>query len=217
MCAALATAGWLAILAMTASPVTAVRSNATDLSKEPKHPVSDPMWERSKALGGRPAPAFALGDTRGGTQTLATLAKNGPVAIVFTKDGCPCSMESQPFFNGLAQAFTGRATFLGVIDSDLRVATLYQENFKVPYAMALAGDQRVFADYDAKRSVYVTLVAKGGQIVRQWPGYSKTMLKELNQALADETGQPPAKLDVAMAPDAMTSGCAFEKSTPNGV
>jgi hypothetical protein len=35
------------------------------------------------------------------------------------------------------------------------------------------------------------------------------MLNEFNQALAEEAGVEPVKLDVAMAPDKKSSGCAF--------
>ena len=69
--------------------------------------------------------------------------------------------------------------------------------------------RRVFKAYKANQSTYTTLVGKGGQILKQWPGYSRAMLVELDEMLAKETGRPAARIDTTMAPEKMNSGWAF--------
>ncbi len=126
--------------ALLARPV----SNSTNLFDEPRHPVTDPMWRESRAQTGRAAPAFELHDSDGRVVRLLESCKFCPVVLVFTKDGCPCSIESQPFFNQLAAGAKGRVTFLGVIDGPRHVASKYKDDFKVPYSMLLAEDGAVF-------------------------------------------------------------------------
>lgn len=184
-------------------------ANPGNLLDEPRHPVTDPMWRKARAVAGKAAPNFTLADHEGKQVTLMEECKKGPVVVVFTKDGCPCSIESQPFFNQLSTDFAGKATFLGVIDGPKHIASKYHDDFKVPYRMLLAEDGAVFKSFDAQQSVYTTLVGADGMVVKQWPGYNKSMLVELNELLATATKISAPKLDVTMAPDKMNSGCAF--------
>ncbi|HTU24462.1 MAG TPA: hypothetical protein VMF30_03625, partial [Pirellulales bacterium] len=43
-----------------------------------------------------------------GLRSLAELADGRPAILVFVKQGCPCSVQFQPVFNRLAEAFDGR-------------------------------------------------------------------------------------------------------------
>lgn len=185
-----------------------------NLLDEPRHPVTQPMWQRSRAIEGKPAPDFTLTGADGKPVNLSEERNGGAVMLVFTKDGCPCSIESQPFFNTLAKGYAGHVTFLGIIDAPKHVASKYHDDFSVPYEMVLAGEGDVFRVFDARQSVYSTLVAKDGTVVRQWPGYSKKLLVEINAALSKVSGQPLVKLDTAMAPDKESSGCAFVVPDP---
>lgn len=185
-------------------------SNATNLLDEPRHPVTGPMWQEAKAQVGQRAPHFALPDADGQVVALSDLTPRTPVVLVFTKDGCPCSIEAQPFFNTLAAGYKGKATFLGVIDGPRHVASKFRDDFKVPYAMLLAGDGAVYRAFRADRSVYTTLIGTDGKVLRQWPGYSKDMLRELNFEIARFSGMQPIHIDLSMAPDKPSSGCAFD-------
>ena len=202
----LGAAGFMAYLVMQRPRAIA---NVPNLLETPRHPVTEPMWKRSKAVAGKPAPDFELADSTGKQVRLSKVLVSGPAVLVFTKDGCPCSIEAQPFFNQIAGKMAGKVNFLGVIDSDKRVADKFKEDFKVPYPMLLAGDGAVFASYDAKRSVYVTLVARDGSVVKQWPGYSESMLKELVGVLESDSGVSPLEFTFEMAPKVMNSGCEF--------
>ncbi len=186
------------------------KSNNVNLLDSPRHPVTDPMWKRAHAIEGKPAPNFTLQSNESKLITLSQVCQKGPVVLVFTKDGCPCSIEAQPFFNELAKGYMGKASFLGIIDANKSVATQYQIDFKVPYTMLLGQEPDIFKAYDSLQSVYTTLVDSKGKVVKQWPGYCKAMLIDLNERLATLTQTQPTKIELGMAPEKMNSGCAFE-------
>jgi len=100
--------------------------------------------------------------------------------------------------------------FLGIFDADKSKAAKYRADFKVPYPLLVAGSSSVYKDYESPRSVYVTLVSKDMEILKMWPGYSKTMLGELNQQIATAAGTDKQNLDFGIAPEKMNSGCQFE-------
>lgn len=183
-----------------------VQSNMPNMATGPRHPVDGKMRELSRSLEGRPAADFTLPRFGGQPVRLSSLWKDRPVVLVFTKDRCPCSLEAQPHFSALARAHSATARFVGVMDDSPAAAGKFAEDLSAPYPMLSAPGPAVFAAYAAERSVYVTLVGKGGKIVRQWPGYSKSMLKELDSML----GEPSAG-DFEGAPEEATSGCALFK------
>lgn len=182
-------------------------SNVVNLLDEPRHPVTPAMAESSEAVASRAASGMTLRDARGRPAELATFWESSPAVVVFTKDGCPCSLESQAFFNSLAKSYQGRAKFVAVMDAEPTVASKYADDLRLPYPALSAKDDAVFRAFDAERSVYVTLIDKGGQVAKQWPGYSRSMLRELDQRLAVLCGGKSSGLDFEGAPDKATSGC----------
>lgn len=199
-----------AMFAFEVSKLNRTMSNRQNLLDEPRHPVTDPMWQSARAVAGKPAPNFDLLNPQGKQVVLAQETKKGPVVLVFTKDDCPCSMEAQPFFNELAKGFADKVTFFGVIDSKAPEASKYQDDFKVPYQMLVSDkDGAIFKAYRAKRSVYTTLIGKDGVVVKQWPGYNRAMFVELDEELAKVTGSRAIQINTDMAPEKMNSGCAF--------
>ena len=197
------------MFAIQVSRAKQVVSNSPNLLSEPKHPVTEPMWAKSRALAKNAAPNFTLETPNGKAIELMAACQDRPVVLVFTKDGCPCSIEAQAFFNQLSTGYEKAVQFYGVIDGASHVASKYRDDLKVPYDMLLEPNGRVFKAYKANQSTYTTLVGKGGQILKQWPGYSRAMLVELDEMLAKETGRPAARIDTTMAPEKMNSGCAF--------
>lgn len=190
-------------------PGAAPTANVVNLATEPRHPVTLKMETDAKAVVGDKAPEIDLLDTDGKPWKLSDHVAEGPVVVVTIKDGCPCSIESQPFFNALAAAYTGKVQFVGVMDGDRIKTSKYKDDFSVPFPIVTEPGDRTFAAFQSPRSVYYSLVQKGGVVKRLWPGYSKEMLHEFNRSLAEEAGIDPPKLDVAMAPDKKSSGCAF--------
>ncbi|MCW5937290.1 MAG: redoxin domain-containing protein [Fimbriimonadaceae bacterium] len=207
--------GWLLNEAFNRSPGTIV-SEAPNLLDQVRHPVTEPMLARTEAIKGLECPEIILQDSFGKPLNLADQYKNGPLVLVFTKVGCPCSMEAQPFFNELAKKFGEGARFVGVIDGAPHDAARYREDLNVTYPMALAGGGAMFKLFDVKRSVYVSLVGRDGKVVKQWPGYNKEMLQDLNKSVAKQAGRDAIVQNVSEAPDELSSGCAFDAATPNG-
>ena len=202
----LATSGTVAWLV---SHQSRALSSAPNLLDVPRHPVTEPMWQKAKAVAGKPGPNFQLKDPLGKAVQLSDLCKSGPVILVFTKDNCPCSIEAQPFFNQIAKGFEGKVTFVGIIDGPSYVASKFHDDFKVPYQMLLAEKGEVFKAYDAQQSAYTTLVDSKGIVIKQWPGYCRSMLVELDEEIAKLTGGKAVQIDTTMAPEKMNSGCAF--------
>lgn len=190
-------------------------SKQTNMATTPRHPVTVDMSKDASAKSGRAAPDFTLPDTDGKPISLKTLLAKGPVVVVMTKDGCPCSIESQPFFNAISKSYAGKASFVGIIDADRPTASLYQSSLSVPYPIVSETAGTTFRRYQAEQSVYTYLIAKSGDILRVWPGYNKAMMVELNSLVAQAAGAPMQGLDVNKAPDEMTSGCYFFRPDEN--
>jgi len=186
-----------------------VSSNKPNLATGPRHPITPEMAQDAEARPGKPAPEISLNDTSGKSQTLSNYLKTGPVLLVMIKDGCPCNLESQEFFNAIAGHYPGKAMVLGVMDSDKLLASKYKDDLRVPFPILTETSEKTFRSYRAEQSVYTFLISKDGTLKKVWPGYSAAMLVEANQMLADEAGVPAVPLDVTRAAKEMTSGCYF--------
>ncbi|MCG9895357.1 MAG: peroxiredoxin family protein [Fimbriimonadaceae bacterium] len=206
-----------AVLVLGASALIAFRPAGTLQSEgtaDVRHPVTAEMKLDAESRRGEKAPDFTLPDQDGRKVSLAGLLKEGPQVLVMTKDGCPCSLESQPYFNALATAYAGRAGFIGLIDADLPIAQLYRQANLVPYPLLSETKETAFRAYRAEQSVYVFLIGRDGRIRHVWPGYSRAMLQELDQAIAEEAGGAPLGESFEGATEKMTSGCYFFEEDP---
>lgn len=181
-----------------------------DLSK-PRHPVTEQMKLDANSARGRTAKLFTLPDTDEKPQSLRAYLQAKPVLLVMTKEGCPCSIESQPYFNELARTYP-EVQFLGVMDAGKEISRKYVADFKVPYPMLSETGWDTYRSYGTPRSVYVVLVGQDGKVRHMWPGYSGAMLLELGQALAKEAQVDPRPFDADRAPTKMTSGCQFHRN-----
>lgn len=198
-----------------AKPPGTIESNVVNMHDEPRHPVSDEQHEDAAHRRGNQAPGFELADSAGRKWSLHSILKQTPAVVVMTKDGCPCSIESQPHFNAISKALDGKVQFVGILDSDQPTATLYKSSLSVPYPILSETTGQTFADYKAKQSVYVYLVRKDGSIAKVWPGYNAAMLAELYQLAATEAQASGPELAFKDAPTEMTSGCYFESPSKN--
>lgn len=199
----------LMFLAKTEKSNPKIQSSTVNIQEVPRHPVTPQMEETAKNLAESDAPDFTLPTVSGAPFHLLDQLQIKPVLVIMTKDGCPCSIEAQPFFSQLADHYQQKLTTIGVIDSDKTGAQKFINSFKPPYDLAMSEDTEFFIKYKSKQSVYTYLIKKNGKLVKVWPGYSKASLIELNHLLSEETGLDPAELDLTMAPTKMTSGCFF--------
>lgn len=186
-----------------------VASNQPNLATGPRHPITTEMAKDAEARPGQPAPEIRLPDADGNEQTLTKFLETGPVLLVMVKDGCPCNLESQEFFNQISRNYVGKATVVGVMDADKLVASKYRDDLNVPFPILTETTGATFKTYRAEQSVYTFLIGKDGILKKVWPGYSAAMLIEANELLASESGVPSKELDVTRAAKEMTSGCYF--------
>lgn len=187
-----------------------IQSDSPNLLDEPRHPIDEEMLSRSESLVGSIIEDYSLIDEDGNGTSLFGIADERPLLIITTKDECPCSIESQPYFTQLAEAYGDEVAFIAVFDTPPPTIKQYRIDFRIPYTMTTVESGDFFNALKLKQSVYVTLVDSGRRILAQWPGYSAEMLQELDLALSQVSGTELSAIDVTMAPERMTSGCYFE-------
>lgn len=207
LCAAVVGAG---VWVQSARPAfQGVKVSTYNIKDVPRHPVTKQMEVDAASFVGKSLPTFRLPDTQGAETESTKLLGGKPAVVVMTKDGCPCSIEAQPFFTALAQHYGSDVQFVGLFDAGSQAAKKFKTDFSVPYPILASETDTVFREFGAKQSVYTYVADKAGTVVQVWPGYNKTMLKDLNLELSKLSGKPPADLDMEMAPEKMTSGCFF--------
>ena len=155
------------------------------------------------------APAFRRVDADGTTQDLAELLKSGPVVLVFIKDGCPCSVSASPYFNALHTLYRGRLRLLGVIEGDAEVARRWGSANHVTFPILLDPSLDLAKNYGATNSAFVALIDRDGRIDELWPGYSASMLHDLNRRASAMAGLVQEPFDASDAPEELYSGCPF--------
>jgi len=175
-----------------------------------KHRVTPAMLESSQQMATQSAPVFQTEATDGQRYHLDTLTKEGPILLMFIKEGCPCSESAQPYFNRIYDAYGSRLKFFGVYDGQVPEAQTWAKNNQVPFPILADPDLKIVHAYKAESSAYVALVAKGGTIEKLWPGYSNEMLGDLSRRLAQLAGIEPKPIDITDAPEEMLTGCPYK-------
>lgn len=202
---------------VAAKPAGTITTTTPGLALGPRHPVTPEMEVEAGGKAGNRAPDFSLPDQDGKLWTLKELTKNGPVVLIMTMDGCPCSKESQPYFNKIARALKGKVSFAGIYNEDQSTAKLYGNvgSLDVPYPLLCETSEKTYKAYDAEQSVYTYLIRQDGIIEKVWPGYSVAMLIELNHLAAKLAKVDDPKIDFSEAPTEMNSGCYFFQPEKN--
>ncbi len=180
------------------------------LKQPERHEATPDMIRQAGERSDRPAPPFSGIDGQGGRHDSQTLFGRRPVVLVFIKNGCPCSVSAQPFFDKIAKAFGTDADFLGVIDGTSETAKAWREKYRVGIPILADPGFRIISDYGAESSVYVVLVGKDGKMARVWPGHSREMLRELVRLLESGTGRKVGEIDFDDAPRDLMAGCPFD-------
>lgn len=176
----------------------------------PRHPVTNPMRDDAEAMARKPAPDFKLPDLGGKLWTRDEAQGGKPTLIYFILDGCPCSTDVEPLFQSLRKVHGERINFVGVIDTPAEQAKKWVEGHSTKNLVLISDDCAVMKAYGAPRSAYSTLVDAKGRIIKQWPGYSKKILEDINAEMAKAGGVPTPNFDTAYAPLEDSSGCSFE-------
>ncbi len=175
-----------------------------------QHRVTHEMAEASSQLAGAPAPDFQVRTVNGQLTGLAELTRHGPCVLTFIKDGCPCSIAAQRYFNRLAEAYGDVAVFAGIIDVEAESASEWAERFGLTYSLLLDPKLELVRSYSAPNSAYVVLISPDQHIVRQWPGFSEPMLTELSTQLARMGGVASRPVDFSLSPKQDYTGCPYD-------
>ena len=180
------------------------------IESEQKHKVTPEMLAATEKASQTTAPGFLADATDGKTYDLADITKNGPVVLAFIKEGCPCSIASQPYFNRLFEAYGAKIPFFGVIDAPVNRAGKWGRVNHAAFPILCDVDLAIIHDYKAESSAYLAIVSQGGTIEKLWPGYSVEMLEDASARLAKLAEMDVKPIDTTDAPSGeMLTGCPF--------
>lgn len=149
---------------------------------------------------GPAAPNFELRASDGNSHTLQSLTAKGPVFFYGIKKGCPINAKAEDYFDQLARAYAGKVTFVGLSNMNAETFPGWRDEFKPSYTVLYDPKKELISGLGIKRSPWIVQVAKNGQIVETWAGYSTVDLDEVSAAMATAAGVPQAKLEFAGAP-----------------
>lgn len=137
----------------------------------------------------------------------------GPVFLYFIKEGCPCSKDLEKWLKALEIAHGDtKVQFVGVINVDAKGAEAWKQANHIEVPILADPQQIIIGAFEAKRSAESCLILPDGSVKKRWPGYSRAILTEINQALAQFSGASSA-FSPSDAPENKTAGCSF--SDPN--
>jgi len=179
-----------------------------DFNQPPTHPITESMAKAASTMARKKAPSYQVQDVKGLPQSISG-KRDRPQFLLFILDTCPCSIDAQPIFNQFSKHWDKKVEFLGVINVDAKKGRAWSSDFRPAFPVVPDPKLEIIHAYEARQSVYSALIAKNGEIVKLWPGYSADMLQEMNRAMAQEVGEAPRPFDTQYAPKDKTSGCVF--------
>ncbi|MBS1706021.1 MAG: redoxin domain-containing protein [Armatimonadetes bacterium] len=205
------TAVVVAVLALGTAVLWTKSNNINIQSEDIRHPLTDSLREGAERQKLKSAHDANLPGVDAADVQLSSLWKYKPALLIFTLTECPCSMQAQPFFNSMANAYGEKINFLAVTKGSKVDCSNYRVNLTVSFPMARDEHGEVAKAYDVPNSAYSALIGTDGKITKLWPGYSKKLLTEINETLAKTAGVEPIKLDLRGAPDEDATGCSLQE------
>lgn len=127
-----------------------------------------------------PAPDFAAELVDGTGIRGSELWRDRPFLFVFTASYCERCREDHRAAAEAVDERDGAVGLLGIAGADDAGAAEYADELDLGHPLAVASE-RVWLSYAAREPGLVVLVAKGGKVVRGWPGGATA--SELEQAL----------------------------------
>ncbi|MGX7672153.1 TlpA family protein disulfide reductase [Plantactinospora sp. DSM 117369] len=109
--------------------------------------------------------------TDGSPLAVPDLWADRPVVLTFFSSWCNTCASRQDALSELARAHRDRVVFVGVAGADEPDALQeYLRRHRVEYPVLVDGDQRIGRAYAVREPPAVVVVAKGGTLLRGWPG-----------------------------------------------
>jgi len=116
------------------------------------------------------APDFSAELVDGTPVRGAELWRERPLVLVFTASWCESCAQVHRDVAVAVDEHEDAIALLGVVpEDDAAPALEYAEELDLGYPVAAAGD-RVWLNYAAREPPVVVLVARGGKVLRGWPG-----------------------------------------------
>jgi peroxiredoxin len=175
-----------------------------------KHYVSPRQLADSNGMVQRQAGDFSAMTQDGRRMDWGDLSGGRPVVLIFIKEGCPCSVEVEPFFQRVEMLYAGEVRFSGVIDAGTEAAARYAIDQGVAHPILADPERRLIRRFRAKNGCYVVLLTPGGVIEGFWPGCSADTMRQLGRRIAGLAGVEERPLDVSGMPASLTTGCPFK-------
>lgn len=155
---------------------------------------------------GEKAPAFEGKAADGKDYSLAALAKDKPVFVVFWKERCPHNRNASTLFNNINKAYEGKAQMIGFVNASPENTKAWTERFGVNYPLLPDAEKSVIRSYQLRYSICAFEIGKDGKIAKVFPGYGAEAMNALNAAMAKAAGVDVAKPDLSLAPANLTWG-----------
>jgi bilirubin oxidase len=171
------------------------------------HPVTAAMAKAANRSAGTVAASFVRVASTGARVDLAAVSAIKPVVLYFIEKDCPCSKEAARYMSQLQREYGEKVAVVGVINASS--AAQWSAEVKPAFPVVADPSLQIAKEYGAKRSVYTTLIAPGGRIVKTYAGYGQGMLTELSSKIARMAAVSPRLIATDGAPVALTSGCLF--------
>lgn len=155
---------------------------------------------------GAAAPAIAGTLTDGKAFDSAAAAKAKPTFVVFWKERCPHNKPASAAFNALAKHYGDKVNFIGVVTASDEGAKAWTKQFQTTYPLLADAEKVSVKAYGLKASIATFQIGKDGKVEAVFPGYGRTQVDQLNNAMAKSSGMPSANLAEVQLPDALTWG-----------
>ncbi|GAA4452636.1 hypothetical protein GCM10023170_041690 [Phytohabitans houttuyneae] len=117
------------------------------------------------------APVFTGTLTDGTALAAADLWARRPVVLLFFSSWCTTCAQRQGALSELARGYRDRVVFVGVVTGDEPdELDAYLRAHKSEFPVVVDGDGTISRSYAVREPGAVALVAKGGALLRGWPG-----------------------------------------------
>lgn len=174
-----------------------------------RHPVTAELRKAESGKLLKPAPEIAGIDAFGDKIKLSEFRNGRPAVVLFILHDCPCSIEAQETFNTLHITNQQFVTFIGVLKGSQKQAQSFFRETSCSFPVVADSPGKSAKDYGVKRSVYSALITPDGKIAKVFPGYSKTVAKEIGDWCAQYANAPLSAMKFPTAPATETAGCEF--------